>query len=115
MRCTATQPYTGQVSSRYAESQNSHSSWVARAKAGDQAAFASLFARYERRKPSSFPDAGDLDETIVAEWPDDPAAAMLEAWRRQRARQGLRAMRWAADVDSAEAAQAVNKLGAFPG
>jgi hypothetical protein len=72
-------------------------------------------ARYERRKPSSFPDAGDLDETIVAEWPDDPAAAMLEAWRRQRARQGLRAMRWAADVDSAEAAQAVNKLGAFPG
>ena len=47
--------------------------------------------------------------------PGDPAAAMLEAWRRQRARQGLRAMRWAADVDSAEAAQAVNKLGAFPG
>jgi hypothetical protein len=73
-------------------------------------------ARYERRKPTSFPDAdaGDLDETIIAEWPDDRAAAMLEAWRRQRARQGLHAMRWAADVDSAQAAQAVTKLGAFP-
>ena len=74
-------------------------------------------ARYERRKPTSFSGAGDLDldETVIAEWPDDRAAAMLEAWRTQRARQGLHAMRWAADVDSAQAAQAVTKLGAFPG
>jgi hypothetical protein len=71
-------------------------------------------ARYERRKPTSFPDAGDLDEPIIAEWPDDRAAAMLEAWRKHRARQGLHAMRWAADVDSAQAAQAVTKLGALP-
>ncbi len=74
-------------------------------------------ARYERRKPTSFPDTddfGDLDETIIAEWPDDRAAAMLEAWRTQRARQGLHAMRWATDVDSAQAAQAVTKLRAFP-
>ena len=78
-------------------------------------------ARYERRKPTSFSDAGDLDldldldETIIAEWPDDRAAAMLEAWRTQRVRQGLHAIGWAADVDSAQAAQAVTKRGAFPG
>ena len=56
-------------------------------------------ARYERRKPTPFPDVGDLDETI-AEWPDDRAAAMLEAWRAERARGDLHAMRRAADVDS---------------
>ena len=74
-------------------------------------------ARYERRKPTSFSHAGDLDldETIIAEWPDDRAAAMLEAWRTQRGRQGLHAMRWAADVDSAQAAQAVTKRGASRG
>ena len=66
-------------------------------------------ARYERRKPTPFPDVGDLGEAIIAEWPDDRAAAMLEAWRTHRARQGLHAMRWAADVDSAQAAQAVTK------
>ncbi len=75
-------------------------------------------ARYERRKPTSFPDAGDLDldfdETIIAEWPDDRAAAMLEAWRTQRAGQGLHGMRWAVDADSARAAQAVTKLGGLP-
>ncbi len=75
-------------------------------------------ARYERRKPRSFSDADDLDldlhETIIAEWPDDRAAAMLEAWRTQRSRQRLHAIGWAADVDSAQAAQAVTKRGAFP-
>ena len=57
-------------------------------------------ARYERRKRTSFPDVGDLDETIIDEWPDDRAAAMLEAWRTERARRDLHAMRWAADVNS---------------
>jgi hypothetical protein len=57
-------------------------------------------ARYERRKPTPFPDGGDLGETIIAEWPDDRAAAMLEAWRTERVRRDLHAMRWAADVDS---------------
>ncbi|HTX95616.1 MAG TPA: hypothetical protein VME67_12650 [Mycobacterium sp.] len=71
--------------------------------------------RYERRKPTSFADAVDLDETIIAEWPDDRAAVMLEAWRTQRGRQGLHAIGWAADVDSAQAAQAVTKRGTFPG
>jgi hypothetical protein len=66
-------------------------------------------ARYERRKPTPFPDVGDLGETIVAEWPDDQAAAMLEAWRTERARRGLHFMRQAADADSAKAAQAVTK------
>lgn len=56
-------------------------------------------ARDERRKHTSFPEVGDLEETI-AEWPDDRAAAMLEAWRSQRAGRGLHVMRWAADVDS---------------
>jgi hypothetical protein len=57
-------------------------------------------ARYERRKSTPFPDVGDLDETIIAEWPDDRAAAMLAAWRTERARRDLHAMRQAADVDS---------------
>jgi hypothetical protein len=57
-------------------------------------------ARYERRKPTPFPDVGDLGETIIAEWPDDRAAAMLEAWRTERARRDLHDMRLAADVDS---------------
>jgi hypothetical protein len=57
-------------------------------------------ARYERRKPTPFPDVGDLDETIIDEWPDDRAAVMLEAWRAERARRDLHAMRWVADVDS---------------
>ena len=56
-------------------------------------------ARYERRKPTPFPDVDDLDETIIVEWPDDRAAAMLEAWRAERARGDLHAMRRAADVD----------------
>jgi hypothetical protein len=42
-------------------------------------------ARYERRKPTPFSDVGDLDESIIAEWPDDRAAAMLEAWRTEPA------------------------------
>jgi hypothetical protein len=58
-------------------------------------------ARYERRKPTPFPDVGDLSETIIAEWPDDRAAAMLEAWRTERARRDLHAMRQAAGADSA--------------
>lgn len=72
-------------------------------------------ARHERRRCTSFPDASGLDETIIAEWPDDRAAAMLEAWRTQRARQDdLHAVCWVADVDSAQAAQAVTKLAALP-
>jgi hypothetical protein len=66
-------------------------------------------ARYERRKPTPFPDVGDLGETIIAEWPDDRAAAMLEAWRTEHARRGLHTLRQAADADSAKAAQAVTK------
>jgi hypothetical protein len=54
-------------------------------------------ARYERRKPTQFPDVGDLGGTIIAEWPDDRAAAMLEAWRTERARRDLHAVRQAAD------------------
>jgi len=46
-------------------------------------------ARYERRKPTSCAEVGELDEPIIAEWPDDRAAAMLEAWRTQRASRGL--------------------------
>jgi hypothetical protein len=57
-------------------------------------------ARYERRKRTPFPDVGDLDETIIDEWPDDRAAAMLEAWRTERSRRDLHAMRWAADANS---------------
>jgi hypothetical protein len=61
-------------------------------------------ARYERarRKPTLFPDVGDVDvdDTIIAEWPDDRAAAMLEAWRTELTRRDLHAMRRAADVDS---------------
>jgi hypothetical protein len=59
-------------------------------------------ARYERRKPTPFPDpdVGDPSETIIAEWPDDRAAAMLEAWRTERARRNMHAMRQAADADS---------------
>ena len=57
-------------------------------------------ARYERRKPTSFAEVDDLDEPISGEWPDDRAAAMLEAWRTERARRDLHAMRWAADVNS---------------
>jgi hypothetical protein len=71
-------------------------------------------ARHERRRRTSFPDASGLDERIIAEWPDDRAAAMLEAWRTQRARQDLHAMCWAADVDSAQAARAVTMLAALP-
>src|SRR5690242_4844528 len=71
-------------------------------------------ARHERRRRMSFPEASGLGETIIAEWPDDRAAAMLEAWRIQRARQDLHAMRWAADVDSAQAARAVTMLAALP-
>jgi hypothetical protein len=70
-------------------------------------------ARYERPKPTPFPDVSDLGETIIAEWPDDRAAAMLEAWRTERARRDLRAMRQAADVEFGQAAQAVTKRGAF--
>ena len=67
-------------------------------------------ARYERRKPTPFPDdVGDLGGTIIAEWPHDRAAAMLETWRTERARGDLHAMRQAADVDSGQAAQAVTK------
>ena len=58
-------------------------------------------ARYERRKPTPVPDdVGDLGGTIIAEWPDDRAAAMLETWRTERARRDLHAMRQAADLDS---------------
>jgi hypothetical protein len=58
-------------------------------------------ARYERRKPTPFPDdVDDLGGTIIAEWPDDRAAAMLETWRTERARRDRPAMRRAADVDS---------------
>jgi hypothetical protein len=66
-------------------------------------------ARYERRKPTPFPDVGDLGETIIAEWPDDRAAAMLDAWRTERARRDLHAMRQAADADFGQAAQTVTK------
>ena len=58
-------------------------------------------ARYERRKPTPFPDdVGDVGGTIIAEWPDDRAAAMLETWRTERTRRDLHAMRQAADLDS---------------
>jgi hypothetical protein len=57
-------------------------------------------ARYERRKPTSFAEVDDLDEPIIAQWPDDRAAAMLEAWRTQRASRGPHTLHWAADVDS---------------
>jgi hypothetical protein len=70
-------------------------------------------ARYERRKPTPFPDAGDLDETVIAEWPDDRAAVMLEAWRTERARRDLQAMRRTANVDSVRRRRAVTKPGAF--
>jgi hypothetical protein len=70
-------------------------------------------ARYERPKPTPFPDVSDLGETIIAEWPDDRAAAMLEAWRKERARRDLHAMRQAVDVDFGQAAQAVTQPGAF--
>jgi len=66
-------------------------------------------ARYERRKPTPFPDVGDLGETIIAEWPDDRAAPMLEAWRTERARRDLHAMRQAADADFGQAVQMVTK------
>ena len=72
-------------------------------------------ARHERRRRMPFPEASGLGETIIAEWPDDRAAAMLEAWRTQRARQDdLHAVCWAADVDSAQAARAVTNLAALP-
>lgn len=72
-------------------------------------------ARHERRRRTSVrDDASGRDETFIAEWPDDRAAAMLEAWRTQRARQDLHAMRWAADGDSAQAALAVTMLAAPP-
>jgi len=66
-------------------------------------------ARYEHRKPTPFPDAGDLGETIIAEWPDDRSAAMLETWRTERARRDLQAMRQAADADLSQAVQTVSK------
>jgi len=66
-------------------------------------------ARYERRKPTRFPNVGDLGETIITEWPDDRAAAMLEAWRTERARRDLHAMRQAAEADFGQAAQTVTK------
>jgi hypothetical protein len=65
-------------------------------------------ACYERRKPTPFPGVGDLGESIIAEWPDDRAAAMLEAWRTERAIRRLRAMHQAAAADSARAPQAVS-------
>ena len=66
-------------------------------------------ARYEHRKPTPFPDVGDLGETIIAEWPDDRSAAMLETWRTERARRDLHAMGPAADADFSQAAQTVSK------
>jgi hypothetical protein len=66
-------------------------------------------ARYERRKPTPFPDVGDLSETIIAEWPDDRAAAMLEAWRTERARRDLFAMRQAAGADPARQRRRLTK------
>lgn len=64
-------------------------------------------ARFERRKPTPFPYASDLGETIIAEWPDDRAAAMVEAWRTERVARSRHAVRQAADADSTRAAQAV--------
>jgi hypothetical protein len=61
-------------------------------------------ARDERRKPTPLPDVDGLSGTIIAEWPDDRAAAMLEAWRTQR---DLHAMRQA-DADFGQAAQALS-------
>jgi DNA-binding transcriptional LysR family regulator len=68
-------------------------------------------ARYEHehRKPTPFPDVGDLGETIIAEWPEDRSAAMLETWRTERARRDLDAMRRAADADLSQAVQTVSK------
>jgi hypothetical protein len=66
-------------------------------------------ARYEHRKPTPFPDVGDLGETIIAEWPNDRSAAMLETWRTERARRDLHAMRQAADADFSQAVQTVSK------
>jgi hypothetical protein len=69
-------------------------------------------ARYEHReprKPTPFPDVGDLGETIIAEWPEDRSVAMLETWRTERAMRELQAMRQAADADFSQAAQTVSK------
>jgi hypothetical protein len=66
-------------------------------------------ARYEHREPTPFPDVGDLGETIIAEWPDDRSAAMLEAWRTERARRDLHAVGQVADADFSQAAQTVSK------
>jgi hypothetical protein len=65
-------------------------------------------ARYEHRKPTPFPDVGDLGETIIAEWPDDRSVAMLETWRTERARREL-AMRQAADADFSRVVQTVSR------
>jgi hypothetical protein len=68
-------------------------------------------ARYEHehRKPTPFPDVGDLGETIIAEWPEDRSAAMLETWRTERAWRDLRAVPRAAEADFSQAAQTVSK------
>jgi len=66
-------------------------------------------ARYEHRKPTPFPDVGDLGETIIAEWPEDRSVAMLETWRTERARRDLHGMRQVADADFSQAVQTVSK------
>jgi len=69
-------------------------------------------ARYEHREHhehTPFPDVGDLGETIIAEWPNDRSAAMLETWRTERARRDLNVMRRPADADFSQAAQTVSK------